>query len=97
VPTPNGDPAVTWLPHTVEQLNYLYMGNDFVGMRENFRQHEYSFWNAYLNNMAFNHSWPFVDTDGWLIDLPGLSYFNVLYRKTIVLKWPQVYCVIRLS
>jgi hypothetical protein len=62
VPTPVGDSAVTWLPHTVEQLNYLYMGNDVVGMRENFRQHEYSFWNAYLNNMVYNNPWPFPDT-----------------------------------
>lgn len=56
-PVPMQDPITgkshTWEAFTNEELNYLYLANDDVEVRENYRQRDYAFWTYYLNQMVF--------------------------------------------
>lgn len=59
VPSPIGGPATVWEPSTVDNLYYLYAGNDYIEQREDYRQQEYALWHSYLNTMLTGEDWPF--------------------------------------
>lgn len=62
VATPTGDAPVTWSQFTPDNLYNLYVGNDAVEQREDYRQQEYAFWHSYLNLMVYDQPWPFPET-----------------------------------
>ena len=51
----------------MEGMNYLYMSNEVIEMREEYRQREYAFWREYLPNiMNGNVAWSVLVCGTWL-------------------------------
>ena len=55
--TPLGN-EVIWDKFTREKLDYLYLANEAIELRENYRQRDYAFWTHYLNDMVFGEDGP---------------------------------------
>lgn len=51
IETPLGS-VVTWEEFTNETLNYFYLSNEAMELREDYRQRDYAFWTYYLRNMV---------------------------------------------
>ena len=53
VEPPGGLEPSEWLPYSIGELNYMYIGREAAETRQDYRQHEYAFWIEYLPYLVY--------------------------------------------
>lgn len=86
VPAPGDHDPITWETYTEDNLNYIYIGRDVLETAEDFRQHEYAFWQQYMSWIVLGEDGIILPRNGNFISY-GIRVSMLIADRPIVGRW----------